>query len=1545
MADAELSVRITGDTSDLEGAINRVEQQLNNLSNAGGSGTQSGVRNIENEYTRAGKKIKETGEAIDAATKPLQKASVALAAGGVASAKFAIDFENSFADVTKTVDGTDAQLNKIKQDIIDMSTKGINGHSAIPQTTTELNELAAAGGQLGIQTENISKFTETMAMIGSATNLSGEAGAKTLARFMNVTGTSQDQVQNLGSAVVDLGNNFATTEAEIMDMAMNMGATGSAVNISAQDILAYSTVLSSLGAEAASGGSAISRIWMDIQSAVSEGGSELSTFAQMSGKSAEQFSSDWKSNASGAFKDLIQGLSESQDIVGDLQKMGFNNIRDIQALQKLAGPQGMQLLNEALERSNTAWSENTALVNEFENKAGTTASQLAITKNNVIEAGRSIGEMLLPSINNGAVGVKNFAQGIANMSDGQKQAIVTTGKWVIGLGATAKATAGTMKGAGNLAETFGKLASTGSKGSGLFAALSKGAAAVGTAAPYAAAGIVAVTGAVKIGKAAYDSWYKSQYKWTEGLSESDEKLQSSLNSYKKLSQAQRELKEARALVANPDSSQEEVDAAKKKIEEIAAKLEEEYNLKINADNPDLDNTIEKVKKLSGNELKQAIADEQMQLAGLADKYKESLTKLPELQANYDQAQERLTYLKLLQSEYAALETTTSDGVPTQEQMDTALNNVAKAMGITADEAKALYDGTTPIETALKGAQNEVDNLKPKIDDLTATQKEYQAVATSFSNKLSEYFSEQLVSGDLEGASQTLTRLGKAAADAGLDLKGYGEVLTNIARVSGMINENQTINISATGDVSILEEVEGKVKEVQTLDGTTISVTAEGDVSILDEAGNEVQYLAGIGAVSLSVNANGNIDVLDQAGEKIAEIPQNVDTNTTVTITKDSSEVDNYQPEDKEGKANYQPNTGAVDAWQPPQKEGTVVYHAVVEGAPTPNAKGTQNFKGGLAMINDQRGVTDPRELVEVNGKGYIFEGRDVVLPLPKHSKVYTATQTKRIMAANNIPHYARGKDNEEWENAKNDWSHYTKVNEVTAYEALEHWDEMLAKFKGDAEVIKEIQEEIVSSTKDMWNEDIDTMQFFLDMGVDSEEHYYKWLETYRDEHFEGNTEQWRKATLEIHKYQQEQAQAIADMLNKESEEYIKLHTIAGDWTDIGDSAIAAFGRVKDRAELDIAAGLKSKEEADEYLKELGADIYQSYADDADNWISHERNYNAMSTDDYIASLNRKRAKTKEFFDNQLIDYETYISEVQKSDEQLLDAYATKVNDWRDNADWYQQQAEVYGWGFNGTGHESAESFWKTRLDIELVNANDENLSENERQNALRYADKARMEVYKARQDALDEELEAFRQSIEDTREALDDEVQELQDSWTKADRKNDIADIEAQMQIYKNAQTKEGIDKYESLQDELKQLRREEKLEKLQEKNARILENLEEEYADMEEDQLSELAGLKDELLSYGGVAKMMNDSKAIAESANQSVGIAIEKITGISDTLSTFSEKVLKALGDIQASTVTNNYEVSQYNTNNIRDGVSATAAFLGSVGSLSMMLFGRRG
>ncbi len=1617
MADAELTVRISGDTGDLESAISRVESQLSRLERSGGSNVGAGMeRNFKTAADRleqTAKQWKNLGESVDTLTKPFQVAGAAMAAGAVASAKFAIDFENNFADVRKTVDGTDEQLNKIKQDIIDMTTVGINGHSAIPQTTAELTELAAAGGQLGITVENISGFTETMAMIESATNLAGEEGAKTLARFMNVTGTAQSKIQNVGSAIVDLGNHSATTEAEIAAMAQRMGKYSKTVGISAADTLGYSAALSSLGVEAQLGGSAIGRTWLSIETAVAKGGNSLKAFAKYAGVSANEFKQKWNTDPTGAFNGLLEGLNASENLTLALQELGIDNTQDIQVMQALVN--SVDKVKESVQRSNNAWSENTALVNEFENKAGTTASQIQVMKNNLVEAGHSLGETFLPTINNGVTDIKEFAQGIANMSDGQKQALITTGKWVIGLGAAGKATSGVLKSVGNTADAFAKIKKAKEAG-GVLAKFAPALTAIKGAAPYAAAGIIAVTAAVKIGKAAYDSWYKSNYAWTDGLSEQQEQLKKSYNSYKKLSDIQNQLKNFNAVIKNPESSQEQVDKAKQKIQEIAALLEKEYNLKIKSDNSNLDETIAKVKDLKKYEYDMQYSRQTSRLQDLQPKFDSYASDYATAENKFNEARDAHDkYVKLneaVQTYYSTMEKASVS----QEEFDNGLQEIVKQCGLGNDVFQQLQRGEFSFSQELAKSETQMQSYLNQMNSLQAAHDEYIAINEELANQQSELLAQAVKDNDVQAVENHFNKISESVKRAGLDMHGYAQIaaeafngikwdeafkkggddlnnmvndyvrsmqkfgaansdiakgaallkngfksindipkdnkkafdaiskdMTEFARNLGEIDGNHSIKITADGDIQLLDDVSGKIQEIQTSNGTTVKITAEGDVSVLDDAGNQVQYLEGLGAVSLQVNANGNIDVLNEAGEKVAEIPKEVDTTTTVKMAVDSAEVDNYQPDEKTGTAKYGVDSSSVDNWSPPNKNAIVVYKAVVDGEP--KAKGTQDFKGGMAMINDQRGVSDPRELVEVNGKGYIFEGRDVVLPLPRHAKVYTAGQTKEMLAMAGLRRYARGKDNKEWENAQDDWAHYTKVNNVSAFEALEHWDEMMKKFSYDAEAVKDIQEEIVASTKDMWDEEMATMQFYLDMGVDSEEHYYKWLETYRDEHFEGNDEMWRKATLDITKYNKRMAKESAEALNDASEEYIRFHTIAGDWDEIGDSPLAAYARVLDRAEEDLANGVyESVEEKNEFLKNFGSNMFDAYKEDADNWIQHERDYNAMSTEDYISALNRKKQRTNEYFAQGIIDYQTYLKEVQDYNEKIMSAYADEVNQWRDDADFYQRQSEVYGWGFNGTGHKSALKYWQARLDREIENSHDMNLSANERQSALRYADEARMEIYKARQDELDDELEKFRQSIEDTRTALDDEVQNMRDAWTTEDRKADMSELAEQIAVFKYAQTKEGIDKYKSLNEEYTRLSREQKIEDIQAANSEKLDRMQAQYDKMEQDKIDELAGLKDELLKYGGIAVISDQTRQIAAAANDNISALVSNMSDFGESFSSFAARLFEKLDE--RPTVINNYDNSTQNiANNIRDRADLQAAALGvGLGSLSMILFGRR-
>ena len=1566
------------------------------------------------KWEETGQSVKEAGENIDTVTKPFQRLAAVTAAGAVASAKFAIDFENNFANVEKTVDGTDQQLNKIKQDIIDMATVGINGHSAIPQTTAELTELAAAGGQLGIQVENISGFTEVMAMIGSATNLYGEAGAKTLARFMNVANVSQEEVQNLGSSVVDLGNRFATTEAEIADMAMYMSATGTAVGISAQDILAYSTALSSLGAEAASGGSAVSRIWMDIQSAVSKGGKSLSTFAQMSGKSSAQFAADWKSNASSAFKDLLVQLSKSKDLVGDLQKLGFENIRDMQALQKLAGPTGIQLLNDALDRSNKAWDENTALVNEFESKAGKTAGQIAVMKNNLVEAGRSLGEAFLPSINNGITDVKNFAQWIANLDDNGKQTMLTVGKFAIGLGVFSKVAASGVKGVGNIVEAVGKL-----KAAGALAKVAPAMTKIGAAAPYAAAGIAAVTAAVVVGKSAYDAWYRSNYAWSEGLAEGNKTVKTSLDKYKQLSDIQGRIKTLKLTIESPDSSKEQVDEAKTKLEEIKGILSKEYNLVINTDNSNLESAVETVKGLSKNDL--------------AENWIKQQRKLTALQGDFDDYQK--DYAEAYQKYETAL-TDTKKYSDAQRKLS-ALRNSGKEVAQYAEEIRAIYrdlgmDDTdsaamdvldTRFSLNFRKAERDLEGYRNKVKSLTAASEEYIAVSTEMANWASEGIKIAVQAGDAEEANEWFNELSETIGRAKLNMHDYAQVaaeafngiswkaawekggdainnmvddyirsmqkfgaesgeiakgaallkngfrsigdipkdnkqafdavskdLTQFARSLGEIDGDHSIKITAGGNIALINDAAQQIEKIKNENGVEVQIQADGDIQILNEATNEATILSGLGEVHLTVNADGNIDILDEANQKIATIDKKTGQITVNGDYEGAQEI--QQAIDNQNavldKDVHQIVTGlfpgkdeiaaALD-YQNLLADKFVTYKVrhVVEGAPYRQAKGTRDFEGGTAMINDQRGVSDPRELVEVDGKGYIFEGRDVVLPLPKHAKVYTAGQTKEIMHRAGIPHYAGGKNNEEWESIKADWTHYNKTHDVTPSEKLEHWDNMLLKFKNDAEVVKEIQEEIFAATKDQWTEDLNSMRWYFEIGVTSAEEYYQRLEQYRDEHFKGDSEQWRNATKELYRYGKEHA----DALNLISEEYLSYHNAVNDWAEVGDTQTAAYDRIRERARQDVEKGYFTEKESADYLKKVGENMLDERIAQSETWMTHQKEYCNMSVKDEVAALDRMLGYTEEYYSKGMIGYEKYLTQRQELRERRMDAYAEGIDSWRSDADFYQRQSEVFGWGFNGTGHQSKESYWKARLDRELANAQDLNLSDSQRQNALRYADEARMEIYQARDESLNQFLQDFQKEMEEFRKMRDEEVQKLREAWTDTDRKKDIKETERELNLYRNAQTKEGQEKYKQLTEELERLQREETVAQMEAETQRQLEAMNAEYERMESAKANELAGLKDDLLRYSGdQIAALNDVQAIVDRAVDNAAEIAESMSGIEQQIAGISE-ILSAL---QTPSVINNYDYSPSVYNNIADRFAADV-LSANLENGAMKFFGRVG
>lgn len=149
-------------------------------------------------------------------------AGLGIAGGLGASISVGSEFESAFAGVKKTVNASDEELKNMRDDIRQMAKE-------MPSSAAELSAIAESAGQLGIQTDNITEFTKTMANMAVATNLTSEDAAVNFAKFANITGMAQDNFDELGSSVVDLGNNLATNEADIVSMGMRIAAAGKVI--------------------------------------------------------------------------------------------------------------------------------------------------------------------------------------------------------------------------------------------------------------------------------------------------------------------------------------------------------------------------------------------------------------------------------------------------------------------------------------------------------------------------------------------------------------------------------------------------------------------------------------------------------------------------------------------------------------------------------------------------------------------------------------------------------------------------------------------------------------------------------------------------------------------------------------------------------------------------------------------------------------------------------------------------------------------------------------------------------------------------------------------------------------------------------------------------------------------------------------------------------------------------------------------------------------------------------------------------------------------
>ena len=407
MADKTVTVKLNADTHGFTAAMARAATASKQL----------------------GSQVKAHGAALDRMASASTKAGLAVTAGVGGAVKAAVDWESAWTGVQKTVDASPAQYARLEGQLRSLA-------SVLPVSHQEIAGVAEAAGQLGVKQQDIAKFTSTMVKLGTATNMTSEEAATSLRQFMNVMGTAPKDVDRLAATVVDLGNNSATTERDIVEMGQRLSGTGKQMRMSESQVMAFGAAMASVGINAEAGGTAMSRNWIKIDSAVRSGGQSLQTMAQVSGMSAAQFKKAWQTDAAGATNALIEGLGRAsksgQDVSKLLDQMGIKGQYQTDAMKRLAGASAgagnaQDQLASSLKTAGEGWSQNAALEEEFGRRQQTTASQMQLAVNRIKDAAISLGQAALPVLGRAAQKVSEYANKFNGLSDHTKDMILKIG--------------------------------------------------------------------------------------------------------------------------------------------------------------------------------------------------------------------------------------------------------------------------------------------------------------------------------------------------------------------------------------------------------------------------------------------------------------------------------------------------------------------------------------------------------------------------------------------------------------------------------------------------------------------------------------------------------------------------------------------------------------------------------------------------------------------------------------------------------------------------------------------------------------------------------------------------------------------------------------------------------------------------------------------------------------------------------------------------------------------------------------------------------------
>lgn len=345
--------------------------------------------------------------------------AVAALAVPAASVAVAVSYEKAFAQVIRTTQSTGYASEGLREQLKQLATQ-------IPLSFAELSNIAMIGGQMNIASKDLGAFTETVAkFVATADGMNIESATQMFGRLQNLFNTDPttggvmdpDFFNKIGSAISKTADNSVTSEKAIAAMLTKMGAVGKQAGMSAQDVTALASALTSVGIQPELGSGMVTRFFGGLNVAVADGSKKIDAFAKYLGGTTAEMESLIRTDPQQLFQRMLQSLEAMDSVDGAraLKEMGITATRDIRVVQALASQ--MHVYEQSIDDVNVAYQEGDYLNKSSAGIFSTAAANMQMFVNTLSNLGDTLGRQALPALTAALKGVIGFVNGFTQFLD------------------------------------------------------------------------------------------------------------------------------------------------------------------------------------------------------------------------------------------------------------------------------------------------------------------------------------------------------------------------------------------------------------------------------------------------------------------------------------------------------------------------------------------------------------------------------------------------------------------------------------------------------------------------------------------------------------------------------------------------------------------------------------------------------------------------------------------------------------------------------------------------------------------------------------------------------------------------------------------------------------------------------------------------------------------------------------------------------------------------------------------------------------------------